>query len=92
MLRIRPPQRQLLGDFLFEQMMPENHLLRSIAAVVDFSLINGLLADCYSQRYGRPVKEPDARAGELLRAVGETLGPCPLHLSGLHLPRTLQAR
>jgi len=66
MLRIRPPQRQLLGDFLFEQMMPENHLLRRIAAVVDFSFVNGLLADCYSQHYGRPAKEPELMVKLLL--------------------------
>jgi transposase len=59
MLRTRPPQRQLLGGFLFEQMVPEDHLLRRIAAVVDFSLVNHLLADCYSQRFGRPAKEPE---------------------------------
>ena len=32
------------------------------------------------------------RAGELLRAVSESLGPCALHLPWLHLPRGLQAR
>ena len=36
--------------------------------------------------------EPDIRAGELLRAVGEPLGPCPLHVPRVHLPRHLQAR
>ena len=66
MLRIRPPQRQLLGDFLFEQMMPEDHLLRRIAAVVDFSFINDLLADCYSQHHGRPAKEPELMVKLLL--------------------------
>jgi transposase len=66
MLRARPPQRQLLGDFLFEQMVPEDHLLRRIAAVVDFSFVNDLLVDCYSQRFGRPAKEPEMMVKLLL--------------------------
>jgi len=66
MLRIRPPQRQLLGDFLFEQMVPEDHLLRRIAAVVDFSFTDELLAHRYSQRYGRPAKEPELMVKLLL--------------------------
>lgn len=78
MLRIRPPQRQLLGDFLFEQMVPEDHLLRRIAAVVDFSFADELLADCYSQRYGRPAKEPELMVKLIprvpLRPIGRAAG------------------
>ena len=73
MLRSRSQQRQLLGDFLFEQMVPEDHLLRRIAAVVDFSFSDDLLADCYSQHYGRPAKEPELMVKLLLLELLEVL-------------------
>ena len=39
--------------------IPENHTLKLIKDVVDFSFINQLLEDSYSKYYGRPAKEPE---------------------------------
>lgn len=40
------------------ELIPENHLLKRIAAVVDFSFANEKFADSYCRYYGRPAKEP----------------------------------
>lgn len=40
-------------------LIPEDHILRQIAAVVDFSFANELLAESYCKYYGRPAKEPE---------------------------------
>ncbi len=39
--------------------IPENHMLKKISRVVDFSFINGLLEDTYCKEFGRPAKEPE---------------------------------
>jgi transposase len=39
--------------------IPENHTLKLIKDVVDFSFINQLLEDSYCKYYGRPAKEPE---------------------------------
>jgi transposase len=40
-------------------LVPENHLLRRIHEVVDFSFINELVMESYSVYYGRPANEPE---------------------------------
>jgi IS5 family transposase len=44
---------------LYELKVPQTHLLRRIAAVVDFSFINGMLEETYHKTLGRPAKEPE---------------------------------
>lgn len=39
--------------------IPENHILKIIISVVDFSFINKLLKDSYCKNFGRPAKEPE---------------------------------
>lgn len=39
--------------------IPENHILKLINNVVDFSFINKLLESSYCKFYGRPAKEPE---------------------------------
>jgi transposase len=39
--------------------IPENHILKKINSVVDFSFINGLLRNTYCKNFGRPAKEPE---------------------------------
>jgi transposase len=39
--------------------IPENHILKRINSVVDFSFINELLEDSYCKEFGRPAKEPE---------------------------------
>ena len=57
MLRIGPRQESFYS-FLYER-IPENHLLKKIAAAVDFSFVNELLEDSYCKNNGRPAKEPE---------------------------------
>lgn len=40
-------------------LVPENHLLRRIHEMVDFSFINELVKESYSVYYGRPANEPE---------------------------------
>lgn len=44
---------------LYDLKVPQTHLLRRIAAVVDFSFINETLKDTYHEKLGRPAKEPE---------------------------------
>lgn len=39
--------------------IPENHTLKILRDELDFSFINEVLRDTYSDRYGRPAKEPE---------------------------------
>lgn len=41
------------------ELIPEDHLLKRIAAVVDFSFANEKFADSCCRFYGRPAKEPE---------------------------------
>ncbi len=36
------------------QMIPEDHILKQINSAIDLSFVNGLLADRYCKRIGRP--------------------------------------
>jgi transposase len=55
------PGRQLSTSFHAElyRFIPENHLLRKIHSVVDFSFIHDVVRDSYCQYYGRPANEPE---------------------------------
>lgn len=44
---------------LYELKVAQTHLLRRIAAVVDFSFVNELLKQSYHEKLGRPAKEPE---------------------------------
>jgi len=54
MLVSREPQGQLLGDFLFEQMIPDNHPLREVDAILDLRFVHKELAHLYCPEQGRP--------------------------------------
>lgn len=56
MLRLEPKQPSVHS--LLYNRIPKNYILKLICEVVDFSFINELLADCYSE-FGRPAKEPE---------------------------------
>jgi transposase len=52
--------RQAKAEFVTtEELTPENHLLRKIDAVIDFSFINGLCRPYYCADNGRPAIEPE---------------------------------
>ncbi len=53
--------RQLSASFHVElyNLVPEDHLLRKIHRVVDFSFIHKLVENSYCKYYGRPAHEPE---------------------------------
>lgn len=63
---LKTEQKQLsLYSILYDK-IPENHILKSINHVVDFSFINKLLEGTYCKYYGRPAKEPEMMAKLLI--------------------------
>src|SRR4030042_2933289 len=59
MLREKPPQTSFYGDYLYDGIVPKNHLLRKINQVVDFSFVPELIKDRYSPDFGRPAEDPE---------------------------------
>lgn len=57
MLRQKPKQLSL-HSILYNK-IPENHILKRIYPVLDFSFINKMLEDSYCKHFGRPAKEPE---------------------------------
>src|SRR5208283_5195902 len=55
--RLDRDQGQFLYCFNLEEVVPEDDLVRAIAAVLDLSWVYGELAPCYS-RFGRPSLDP----------------------------------
>lgn len=64
MLKTGPKQLSLFS--LLYDKIPENHILKNINKVVDFSFINKLLEGSYCKYYGRPAKEPEMMAKLLI--------------------------
>jgi transposase len=57
MLQHKP--KQLSFHSSLYNKIPENHILKRVNSVVDFSFINELLRDKYCTNFGRPAKEPE---------------------------------
>ena len=57
MLKNEPKQYNVLS--ILYNKIPENHILKSINKVVDFTFINEMLEDSYCKYYGRPAREPE---------------------------------
>jgi transposase len=57
MLRLEPKQYSF-HSVLYAK-VPENHILKRIVSIVDFSFINELLKEYYCETFGRPAKEPE---------------------------------
>lgn len=51
--------KQMSFHSLLYSKIPENHILKKINSIVDFSFINKLLEDSYCKNFGRPAKEPE---------------------------------
>src|SRR4051812_49270638 len=64
MLRHEPKQSSF-HSILYDK-IPDNHTLKKISLVVDFSFINRLLQDSYCKDFGRPAKEPELMCKLLL--------------------------
>ena len=56
---LRPKPKQVSFHSSLYTKIPENHILKKIDSVVDFSFINGLLENSYCKEFGRPAKEPE---------------------------------
>ncbi len=61
MLKPKSPQTSFYGSYLYDRIVPQDHLLRKINQVVDFSFVNELVKDRYSPDTGRPAEASSAR-------------------------------
>ena len=59
MLKTRSPQASFYGSYLYNKIVPADHLLRRINQVVDFSFVNELVKDRYTPDFGRPAEDPE---------------------------------
>lgn len=57
MFKPKSPQNSFYGSYLYDRIVPQNHLLRKINAVVGFSFINDLVKDRYTPDFCRPAKD-----------------------------------
>ena len=62
---------------IYDELVPPDHLLRRIAATVDFDFVSELVGDCYCLDNGRPSWDPLVQAncgppGAALCPVNET--------------------
>jgi transposase len=58
MLKPKSPQESFYGSYLYDRIVPLDHLLRKINQVVDFSFAGQILADRYNEDIGRPAEDP----------------------------------
>lgn len=56
---LRQMQKQMSLHSLLYNKIPENHILKIVISVVNFSFINKLLQNSYCKNFGRPAKEPE---------------------------------
>jgi transposase len=59
MLKPKSPQESFFGSYLYDRIVPVDHLLRKINQVVDFSFARQILQDRYNQDIGRPAEDPE---------------------------------
>jgi transposase len=59
MLKPKSPQASFYGSYLYDRIVPVDHLLRKINQVVDFSFIQELVKDRYTPDFGRPAENPE---------------------------------
>ncbi|MBN2240868.1 MAG: transposase [Dehalococcoidales bacterium] len=59
MLKDKPPQESFYGSYLYDRIVPVDHLLRKINQVVDFSFVTELVKDRYTPDFGRPAEDPE---------------------------------
>jgi IS5 family transposase len=59
MLKPKSPQESFYGSYLYERIVPIDHLLHKIKQVVDFSFVREILKDRYNPAIGRPAEDPE---------------------------------
>ena len=64
MLKVK--EKQLSIYSILYNKIPENNIFRILSEQLDFSFINDVLRETYSERYGRPAKEPELMVKLLL--------------------------
>ena len=70
--------RKQVGFYTLDDLVPEDHLLRQIDRVIDFSFIYDLVEDTYSHETGRPSLDP-------VMVIKNPINPMPLF--GIHSMR-----
>ncbi|MBN0986602.1 transposase, partial [Amphritea pacifica] len=58
MLKERPPTQSALEFVCIDELVPQDHLLRKIDRVIDFSFLHELVQDYYCPNNGRPALDP----------------------------------
>jgi transposase len=58
MLKPKSPQESFYGSYLYDRIVPSDHLLRKINQVVEFSFVRQILKDRYHPDIGRPAEDP----------------------------------
>jgi IS5 family transposase len=58
-LKLKSPQESFYGNYLYDRIVPIDHLLRKINQVVDFSFVRQILEDRYHPDLGRPAEDPE---------------------------------
>jgi hypothetical protein len=59
MLKPKSFQESFYGSYLYDRIVPVDHLLRKINQVVDFSFVGQVLNDRYHPDIGRPAETPE---------------------------------
>jgi transposase len=59
MLKAKSAQESFYGSYLYDKIVPPDHLLRKINQVVDLSFVNDLVRDRYTPDFGRPAEDPE---------------------------------
>ena len=59
MLKPKSPQESFYGSYLYDRIVPVDHLLRKINQVVDFSFTGQILKERYNPDIGRPAEDPE---------------------------------
>jgi len=59
MLKPRSPQESFYGSYLYDRIVPPDHLLCKINQVVDLSFVRQILEDRYHPDIGRPAEDPE---------------------------------
>jgi transposase len=59
LLKPKSHQSSFLGSWIYDRIVPQDHLLRKINQVVDFSFVNELVKDRYTPDFGRPAEDPE---------------------------------
>ena len=63
---LRLEDKQLSFHATLYEKIPDDHILKLVGKVVEFSFINVLLEDSYCKNFGRPAKESEMMAKLLI--------------------------